>query len=120
MAIKDWKWYGFAGHFICVKDCQFHLTTKVGDKLISTVGDYQPYYGIPGRKDERTEIAPGRFYETMVFDISENRKCEEKDCGCDLPVPNSWTKLDFNGYNTAGEAQAGHLELCLKYDKEIK
>jgi len=29
----EWEWFGFPGHFICARDCNFRLCTKVGDFL---------------------------------------------------------------------------------------
>lgn len=28
---KDWKWYGFGGHYCLNKQCAFHLCTYIGD-----------------------------------------------------------------------------------------
>lgn len=37
---NEWEWFGNAAHFICGRWCRFHLATKVGKYLISTVGEY--------------------------------------------------------------------------------
>ena len=40
---KDkWVWMGHAGHFICGHDCRFHMATRVGKYLVSTVGELWP------------------------------------------------------------------------------
>jgi hypothetical protein len=58
------------------------------------------------------EIGFGRFYETMVF--RAGKPCKAAGCGCGLPET-SGSEIDFGGYNTAGEARKGHIELCLKW-----
>ena len=40
--VSDWIWFGTPGHFICANYCRFHLCTRVGDYLVSTVGEYVP------------------------------------------------------------------------------
>ena len=40
----DWEWFGLSGHFIYAYRCRFHLCTKVGPWLVSTVGQYVPSY----------------------------------------------------------------------------
>lgn len=132
--VKDWKWFGSAGHFICSCDCRFHLATLVGDILVSTVGQYFPdapvreiiakSRGITlmGMGDARRndymekigfeEIGYGRKYETMTFEISGNF-CSAKDCGCGMPeiIP---SEIESAGYNTAGEAAISHMKICRK------
>lgn len=138
---KDWKWFGHAGHFICAKDCRFHLTTQVGNYLVSTVGemwgdrqvreihaqihsgewfaankhrkgdDFDSAYM---RKFGFQEIGYGRKYETMAF--KAGKPCQVKGCGCGLPAI-SGEELDFLAYNDAQSATKGHLELCKKWSK---
>lgn len=97
---KDWKWYGSASHLIVGNDCRFHLATKVGPWLVSTVGEY-----LPG--------GCGRKYETMVFRLG--RSPGECPCGCGLPKPVDWGELDVAGYNDAKAATAGHYAMCEKW-----
>ena len=116
---EKWKWFGSPGHFICARWCRFHLCTKVGKYLVSTVGEY-----IHPRSSGASEVSendwlkknwPGedigcdRKYETMVFEASGT--CE---CGCGLPkiVPH---ELDMLGCNDAVEATKGHYKLCRKW-----
>lgn len=139
MSAARWKWFGKPGHFICADKCRFHLATKVGKYLVSTVGEYWPERG--SREIHAKVHAPdwlaanrhllgdtfdtayfkqfgfetigcGRTYETMVFRAGAT--CTRKDCGCGLPEI-SGSELDFAGYNDAGSAQAGHLRLCRKW-----
>jgi hypothetical protein len=131
MISKDeWEWYGNAGHLCVGSDCRFHLCTKIGDFLISTVGEYVPPEGsreilarsrnivLEGIGDERLhswldqngfeDIGFGRTYETMVFRV--DGKC---GCGCGMPkiIPK---EIDFYGYNSAIDATKGHHEFCRK------
>jgi hypothetical protein len=105
---KDWIWYGNAGHLICGQWCRFHLTTKVGNYLVSTVGAYIHPQRSQGNEQTEAEwlktnwpgedIGFGRKYETMVFKAGD--------------------ELDMCGYNTAGDAARGHLSLCVKWSKQ--
>lgn len=137
---SEWEWFGSPGHFICSHDCRFHLCTRVGSVLVSTVGQYFPDEGVRdiiassrgitlrGKGDARRadylrqvgyeEIGYGRTYETMVFALSGAR-CTAPACGCDLPmiIPN---ELEARGYNDAGAATRGHRELCAAWATEAK
>ena len=42
MKKENWKWFGNAGHLCISQYCRFHLCTKIGKYLISTVGEYLP------------------------------------------------------------------------------
>jgi hypothetical protein len=118
---EDWEWFGNHGHFICGRWCRYHLCTKVGDWLVSTVGEYvHPRHGMGGEQAEAAwleknwpgeDIGFGRKYETMVFRTSEN-SCE---CGCGLPKPADWCEVEAKGANTAGEARTNHMALCVEY-----
>lgn len=99
------KQFGNAGHFICGNMCRFHLTTQIGDVLISTVGEYFPRDDTPKAK----EIGYGRLFETMVFRVGG-----ECPCGCGLPN-HTGSERDFSGYNTAKDANDGHEAMCVKY-----
>lgn len=133
----QWEWFGDAGHFICGHDCRFHLCTLVGEYLVSTVGkllfdessreSLSERRGVvlQGRGDARRadylnkvgyeEIGYQRLYETMVFKAAATR-CTAADCNCGLPtIADPSDPADFNGYNTAGEATRGHIELCSKF-----
>lgn len=119
---STWQWFGHAGHFICGQWCRFHLTTKVGPWLVSTVGEYVHPRHCNGneraeaewliKNPQGEEIGCGRFYETMVF--RAGKPCEEPDCSCGLPSIDG-SEVDFSGYKNAGDATRGHAALCLKY-----
>jgi hypothetical protein len=128
---ETWQWFGNAGHFICAQWCRFHLCTKVGDYLVSTVGEYVPDEGareihaqvrgieLEGRGDARLadymkkvgfqEIGFRRTYETMIF--RAGAPCTRPDCNCGLPEING-SKLWMDGYTTAGDATLGHMAAC--------
>src|SRR5487761_2671318 len=94
----EWVWMPHPGHFICARNCGFHLTTCVGDFIVSTVGDFLPDITVreiyattqgiklKGKGDERLddymekigyeEVGCDRLYETMVFPAM---RCEEQD-----------------------------------------
>lgn len=124
MAINpsEWQWFGHAGHFICGQWCRFHLCTKVGEYLVSTVGLYVPPHKTGG--SERTEaewladnpdgadIGCDRKYETRVFGAGE--PCTSSDCNCGLPTT-VHPELDVFPANKAGDARANHMTLCKKY-----
>ena len=121
----EWIWYGKAGHFICGHWCRFHLYTKIGRVVVSTVGEYvHPRHG-QGREDLEMEwlqqnpygedIGLDRKYETMVFRSTD----EPCDCGCGQHMPDGGRELDFHGYNNPIAAQEGHMELCHKWASVI-
>lgn len=112
--------FGSAAHFIGSEDCRFHITTLIGEYVISTVGDYAPRHRV-STVDERPMVAGGRsvdahtigyerYFETMVFKTTG--PC---DCGCGLP-DHSGSNIDFAGYQTRAEANAGHEAMCQKYE----
>lgn len=103
IAEKDWIWQGRAGHFCGSLDCRFHLATRVGDHLISTVGDYHPR----GSKEPQ-QVGLDRLFETMVF-------CADGALKCGCAEMTGWDEVDADGYNTASDAQAGHMAMCRKY-----
>ena len=134
---EAWEWFGHPGHFICARDCRFHLCTLVGRHLISTVGEFEPDAPVreilaqsrgvtlSGQGDARRldylrrvgyeEIGLGRTFETMVFAVTDQR-CQDPDCQCGLPeiVP---MELEARGYTSAGAATQGHRELCAKWSQ---
>jgi hypothetical protein len=114
-----WEWFGSAGHFICSRWCRFHLTTKVGKYLISTLGEYVHPMHSQGSEEKDNQwwrenwpgedIGYNRKYETMVFIITG--QCE---CGCELPTHDG-EEQDFNGYNDAKSAHEGHMKMCEEF-----
>ena len=103
---RDWKWCGFPGHFIAARWCRFHLTTRVGNVLISTLGDYRPC----SEKHERDTLgaASDSFYEVMVFPVIDNDVCYAGD-------PDTSNSLLQERFATPEEAEKRHMELCGLY-----
>lgn len=111
---SEWEWFGYPGHFICAQWCQFRLCTKVGEYLISTVGDY--HSPIRGEQvSERKTVGAGddSFFETYVF--KAGKRCVAEDCGCNMPELADACEIDGERTATAGRAQEAHMRYCLKY-----
>lgn len=102
---SEWKWFGTPLHFICSHDCRFHLGTQVGEYVISTVGEYRPK---DSKQMETLGYGDKRFYETMVF------KADGKHEGCDCPDIEP-SEIEVEYYQEHGQADKGHVALCLKY-----
>jgi hypothetical protein len=100
---------GFAGHLIVSDYCRFHLSTEVGDVLVSTIGAYVS----PSKPDGFTTIGCGRLYETMVFRLGAT-VC---DCGCGEREVASFGEIDFAGYNDPRAATDGHEAMIEKYEQ---
>lgn len=134
---KDkWIWMPHPAHFICSQDCHFHMATKVGKWIISTIGELlfdmqvneilakHRNIQLEGmgdfrradwmRKNGWEEIGMGRTYETMVF---KAEKSNEKNSCCPYRIA-SGSYVDFRGYKTSEDAYQGHLELCEEYSKK--
>jgi hypothetical protein len=112
---SKWKWFGHAGHLCVGHYCRFHLCTKVGRYLVSTVGDYFP----PCQREideKRQTIGAGEksFFETYIFKVRPGKKCTDPQCGCGLP---NICLTEVEGYRTAtaGQATATHMKMCRKY-----
>lgn len=119
LTVDQWVWYGTPGHFIYADQCKFHMCTKVGKYLVSTVGEYFPHHRL---KDDDwkiehmfgDEIGVGRLYETTVFKITG--KCEYEPCGCEIPIHNG-DELGCIGANKAGDAAENHRTSCLEFQE---
>ena len=122
IAADEWEWFGNAGHFICGAWCRFHLCTKVGKYLVSTVGEHIHPRNSGGSEQSESAylvehplgetIGLDRLFETMVF--LAGKRCFSKDCDCGLPEI-SGSELDFIASNTRKEAREGHMKLCRKW-----
>jgi hypothetical protein len=136
---KDkWVWMGHAGHFILGDKCRFHLNTYVGKYVVSTVGELWNERGVREihakvhdsvwlsrnvllkgdtfdnayfKRFGYEEIGCDRKYETMVF---RAKKSDHKCCPYEIVVSK---EVDFEGYNDAKNAYAGHLKMCKKWSK---
>jgi len=113
MKKENWVWMPHPGHLCVARDCQFHLNTYVGGYIVSTVGEYLPHSARKKDEWEYQDIGMNRKYETMVFRARKATEDEGRDC-CPYTVVN-WTNIDFEGYNSSGDARAGHIRMCKKW-----
>jgi len=136
--VSEWEWFGVSGHFICGLDCRFHLATLVGKYWISTVGEYLPDYQLreilaesrgivlEGSGDHRLsdylekigyeDVGFGRKYETMVFPLLTDARCDNEECCCGQPIDIDFSEeLFVRGYLRRGEATLGHMETCRNF-----
>lgn len=102
-----WKWYGYAGHFVGGKSCAFHLCTRVGGFLISTLGDYYPRSG--NGKREPLGASGDSWFETFVF------KCDGEEESGDPKMADGFTEIDSERYAKSIDAERGHYRFCEKY-----
>ena len=105
--INEWEWFGNAGHFICSNRCRFHLCTKVGKYLVSTVGELF----VKENDLKASIVALDALYETMVF--KAGKPCP---CGCGLPSIKG-NELGVAHYKSPGAATLGHLEACQEWSR---
>jgi hypothetical protein len=124
----EWEWFGNAAHFMGGPWCRFHLATKVGNYLVSTIGEWvHPYWSRwkeePRMDGSRAHLlgdaldSHGHRFKTAVFLARE--RCESAACGCTMPQP-SGRELDSAGYNTRAEATRGHMALCHTWAEATK
>lgn len=135
MKRENWVWMPHGAHFICARDCKFHLATYVGGYIVSTVGEMVPDAPVrerfassrgvtlEGQGDARLadymrkvgyqEIGFGRKYETMVFRAVARDPGPETDC-CPWRV-SDFSEIEVRGYNDPVSATKGHYELCAEY-----
>lgn len=98
---SKWVWYGFSGHSAAGGFCAYHLCTRIGNLLVSTVGAY-----FPDRESlmESLGAGPRDYYETMVFE------CHGEDaCG----NPNRMgSEILVERYERSLTAEHGHRFFC--------
>ena len=101
----EWEWLGYAAHLCVSNRCLFHLATRVGTFIVSTVGHY-----LPDAHSQPTSIGGGDsdLFETMVFRV--NGVCT---CGCGAPEHDGHELLTRR-YATPKKANKGHLAVCRK------
>ena len=134
MKADRWVWMPHAAHLIVGNQCRFHLATFVGKHIVWTVGEYLPDSTVreiladsrgiklKGRGDAREAdflqkhgfetVGCDRKYESMVFPAKRSGD------GCCPYTASDWGELDMRGYNDAGDAMRGHMEMCVKWAKE--
>lgn len=134
-----WYWLPHPAHLIVASMCQFHLATKVGKHIVSTVGEWWPdrtsreihakIYDVKWHQKNNhllgdcydaaymkrfgfMEIGSGRKYETMVF---KAEKMSKEGCkACKFKIE-SGRDIDMRSYNNPDEAYRGHIAFCEKY-----
>jgi len=108
---SEWVWYGYAGHFIGGRHCAYHLSTRIGDYLISTVGDYRP----PSLGGERERLGAGKndYYETHIFPCDGETKDGD-------PNVTEWCEVDGTRYPESIDAERGHRDYCEKYANTLE
>lgn len=104
-----WIWMGHAGHLCVADSCRFKLNTFVGRYIVSTVGEY---YSANETKMQTLGAGDKTFYETMVF---KARKSIQKCCPYQAVICG---EVEVRRYETAEEAQKGHLKLCEIWSKQ--
>lgn len=100
---QDWYWCGFAAHFIAIKHCHYWLHTRVGNVIISTIGEYRP----DGPSTKAQPFSHGRKFETLVFLAKDS----------DRPEGNiaDYTQIASEYTNTSEESERLHYTLCSKW-----
>jgi hypothetical protein len=106
-----WDWYGYPAHFVGATNCRFRMTTRIGNYIVSSVGDLR------WQNDQRepSEIGCDRLYETYVFKVGA--RC---DCGCGERRIDGGQEIDSLSANDAIAARANHMKLCRKYARKNK
>ena len=104
--VDEWVWYGYPCHLIVSAYCLFHMGTRIGNVLVSTVGDYRP--DGPDNLVRTLPASPGSYYETMVF------LCDGEDEDGD-PNVIDWGEIDVDVYDTHRNARNGHRAICEKW-----
>ena len=103
---SEWIWDGHARHLIVGRHCEFHLATRVGDYIVSTVGEYRgPHPDGDGEYREFETVGAARLFETFVFNAS----------GDGFGEPTDYSEIDFRPANDHDTATANHMALCRKY-----
>lgn len=105
---------GCAGHLIVSDMCLFRRHTQVGNYRVSTVGNYHP----PNTKARSTIGAGEKYFETMVFRLTDKPADASEGCGCREVA--DWCEIACKRYATAGEAQAGHEAFVAEYERGDK
>ncbi len=121
----DWEWFGYPAHFILGYRCVFHMATKVGNYLVSTVGeclkrDSDEDHNKPAAWE--TLGIGGDYYETYVFRLDDPAsRCDAEECGrCGLALPTNWSEIDGQRHKTSGDAARAHIAKCREYARGNK
>lgn len=87
---------GWAGHFICSRDCMFRRNTllEYGDKewVVSTVDrmiartTVEPYQ----KAGDIVDIGCNKWYETMAFEVAEDKPYKDADVNKENEFNSEW------------------------------
>ncbi|MBP8235143.1 MAG: hypothetical protein KAY22_22860 [Rhizorhabdus sp.] len=102
---SEWKWYGYAGHLCVGSRCAYHLSTRIGKYLVSTVGHYLPN---PKTGVMETIGSGEAYFETQVFNCGGEEETGD-------PIILSYDTVDGKRYAKSIDAERGHYEFCQKY-----
>lgn len=103
---SEWLWDGHARHLIVSNSCRFHLATRVGDYIVSTVGEYVgPHPDGKGEYALFETIGAGRLFETFVFHAH----------GDGFGEPDTYSEIDSLSANDHDAATENHMRLCHEY-----
>lgn len=122
--ISEWIWDGHAAHLFVSEDCQFHMATRIGNYIISTVGEYLPKGEgktrftppmdgvVPDGVDYSVykEVGLHRLFETYVFHAK----------GEGMGNISDWGEIDSLPANDHDTARKNHMDLCKKYARKNK
>jgi len=100
---NQWYWCGYPGHFVAASMCRFHLHTRIGNVIVSTVGDYHP----KGHDTPAERIGCDRLYETYVFRAKDTVRPEGE--------PLDYSEIDSLSSNDSEESERQHYSMCEKW-----
>lgn len=101
---ESWKWYGYAGHLVVSNRCIYHLNTRVGKYLVSTVGAYYPDHS-DGM--EPIGLSKDDLFETCVFTYHGEINGQT--------FTKTYDEIEGRRYPTSQAAELGHYKMCWKY-----
>jgi len=96
-----WVHYGYATHLCVGHSCSYHMGTRIGRVLVSTVGDYHPR-----GQEKRETISFSHEFETMVF------RCTGETEGGDPDFDPQ--EIYAERYHESLEAELGHRAICMR------
>lgn len=97
---SEWVWYGYAGHLCVGRRCAYHMATRIGGFLVSTVGHF-----LPDGKTMEHIGGPDDFFETFVF------RCDGETADGD-PNLTSLEEVFTRRYAKSIDAERGHRQIC--------
>jgi len=108
---EEWKWFGYPGHLCISNRCGFHMCTRVGNYLISTIG-----HCFDKEDKELISLVPksSDLFETMVFPYKHDTEDKFEDA---YPAQYNFPQeeIDFERYTLPDKAIKGHMKFCNKY-----